>query len=115
MHFPPIKPDRALLTITLRPDAAVQTRYEALRTLLKQCRLHPFDTTPVSEIVIVETAAFEARVADIQAALGEGDMLHLVAAGPGGRLRLSVLAGPDGTGDPLAHRPPPRQPPWLRR
>ncbi len=104
MTFPPIKPDRCLVWISLRPDDTVQARYAALRAVLKTCRLHPLDTTATAELVIVEEAAFETRRADILAVLGEGDVLHKIGKA-GERLIVDVLA-PAGAAD--------RRPPWLR-
>lgn len=113
MIFPAIKPDRALLVIALRADETVAERYAALRAVLKVCRLHPLDTTPASEIVIVEEAAFRARLAEVRATLGADDLLHLVTLRPGGRLGVEAITAPD-VDDPLGPRPPARRPPWLR-
>ncbi len=103
MRFPPIKAGRALLWITLYPDETVSTRYAALRAVLKLCRLHPVDTTPTAEIVIVEEEAFRAHLDDVRAALGPEDRLHLVSTA-GGRLVVDVIALAD-----LVRRPV-----WLR-
>jgi hypothetical protein len=105
MSFPPIKPDRCLVWISLRADATVEARHAALRAVLKACRLHPLDTTASAELVIVEEAAFETRRADVLAALGAGDVLHKIGTA-GGRLIVDVLAP---AGDSAARRPP-----WLR-
>ncbi len=113
MNFPPIKSDRCLLWITLRPDETVRARYEVLRAVLKQCRLHPLDTTAVSEIVIVEEAAFRARLDDVRATLDDGDMLHMVSR-TGDRLQVTAIVPPEVSSDPLPARPPERRPPWLR-
>ncbi len=112
MRFPPIKPDRALLWITLRPDDTVIERYAALRALLKDCRMHPLDTTAAAEVLIVDTTALHEHLAAIRDVLGAGDMLHLVTA-VGDRLAVEVIAPPDVEADPLPHRPPERRPPWL--
>lgn len=93
MRFPPIKPDRALLWITLAPDASAAERSAALRTVLKQCRLHPLDTTPSAELVIVEEAAFRAHQDAICATLGPADRLHLIARA-GDRLAVEVFTAP---------------------
>ena len=113
MRFPPIKAGRALLWITLHPDDTVSTRYAALRAVLKLCRLHPVDTTSAAELVIVEEAAFRAHLDDVRAALGAGDMLHLVSVA-GERLAVDVIAAPDVESDPVPNRPPDRRPIWLR-
>ena len=113
MTFAPIKADRCLLWISLREDATVTERYAALREVLKGCRLHPLDTTAGAELVIVEEAAFDAQIAAVRAALGEGDMLHKISAS-GDRLTVSVTAAPDVLADRLPNRPPERRPPWLR-
>lgn len=113
MHFPPIRPDRCLLWITLRQDETVRARYAALRTVLRECRLHPLDTTAGAELVIVEEAALEPRLGAIRAALGAGDMIHRIACRDG-RLLVSVIAPPEIDADPLTARPPERRPPWLR-
>lgn len=112
MTFPPLKPDRALLWITLVPDDSVRARYEALRAILKQCRLHVQDTTASAQLVIVEEAALRAHEDAIRAALGPGDMLHLITAS-GDRLRVSVIAPPGVMADRQPRRPPERRPPWL--
>ncbi len=114
MRFPPIKSDRALLWITLHADATVAERYTALHGVLKTCRLHPLDTTAASELVIVDEAAFREQLAAVRAALGEGDMLHLIAR-VGERLQVEVIAPPDVDADALPQRPDERRPPWLRR
>ncbi len=113
MSFPPIKPDRCLLWITLHVDDTVHDRYAALCAVLKGCRLHPLDTTGASELVIVAEAAFRAHIGEVRATLGAGDMLHLVAQVKG-RLQVQVIAPPDVTADALPQRPPTRRPPWLR-
>jgi hypothetical protein len=113
MRFPPIKPDRCLLWITLRSDETVTSRYAALRTVLKLCRLHPVDTTPTAEIVIVEEAAFRARLDHVRAVLGAGDMLHLVTTA-GERLVVEVIEPPDVLDDAPWSRPPEKRPVWLR-
>ncbi|MBN1967569.1 MAG: hypothetical protein JW910_23135 [Anaerolineae bacterium] len=112
MSFPPLKPGRALLWITLAPDATVRDRYLALRAVLKQCRLHPQDTTASAQLVIVEEAAFREQQAAAQAALGPADRLHLVTAA-GERLRVTVIAPPGAPSDPTARRPAAHRPPWL--
>jgi hypothetical protein len=113
MRFPPIKPGRGVLWITLRPDEAVTRRYTALRAVLKSCRLHPVDTTSAAEIVIVEEVAFRSRLGDVLAVLGEGDMLHLVTTA-GERLVVDVIAAPDVAADAPLSRPAERRPVWLR-
>ncbi len=112
MHFPPIRPDRCLLWITLRQDETVRERYAVLRAVLRECRLHPLDTTAGAELVIVEEAALEARLEAVRAALGAGDMIHRIASRDG-RLLVSVIASPEVDADPLPTRPPERRPPWL--
>ncbi len=114
MTFPPIKPDRCLLWISLHEDEGVKARYAALREVLRGCRLHPLDTTAGGELVIVDAAAFEARLAEVQAALGAGDMLHRISSTGSGRLTVDVIAPPDVQADRLPNRPPERRPPWLR-
>jgi hypothetical protein len=113
MTFPPIRPNRCLLWITLHPDETVRARYEALRAVLNACRLHPLDTTPVSQVVIVEEAAIRPRMEDIRALLGPNDMLHMVTT-VGERLRVTVIAPPGVMADDLARRPAERRPTWLR-
>lgn len=113
MTFPPLKADRCLLWISLQEDDTVQTRYAALRAVLKHCRLHPLDTTAGAELVIVEAAAFDAHITQIRAALGEGDMIHKISA-RGDRLAVTVTAQPGVMADRLPNRPPERRPPWLR-
>jgi hypothetical protein len=113
MRFPPIKPGRGLLWITLRSDETVTRRYAALRAVLRPCRLHPVDTTSAAEIVIVEEAAFRVRLDDVRAALGEGDMLHLITTA-GERLMVEVIAAPDVLADSPLNRPAERRPAWLR-
>jgi hypothetical protein len=113
MRFPPIKPGRGLLWITLRPDETVAKRYTALRAVLKQCRLHPVDTTSAAEIVIVEEVAFRARLDEVLAALGEGDILHLVTTA-GERLVVEVIAAPDVLAASPLSRPAGHRPVWLR-
>lgn len=98
--------------ITLHPDDAARERYAALRAVLKNCRLHPVDTTGSSELVIVEEAALREHLGALRAALGAGDMLHLIACG-GARLSVEVIAPPDVDADSLPERPPERRPPWL--
>lgn len=112
MRFPPIKADRALLWITLRPDDTVIERYAALRAVLKACRAHPLDTTAASEVLIVDAEALRAHLPAIRDTLGAGDMLHLIAA-VGDRLAVEVIAPPDVEADQLPHRPPERRPPWM--
>jgi hypothetical protein len=114
MRFPPMKTGRSLLWITLRPDEAVTTRYAALRVVLKECRLHPVDTTAAAEIVIVEEAAFRAHLDAVRAALGAGDMLHLVTTTAGERLVVEVIGGAEVTADTPLNRPAARRPVWLR-
>ena len=111
MTFPPIKADRCLLWISLRPDETVQERYATLRAVLKNCRLHPMDTTASAELVIVEEAAFDAHRAEVLAALGENDVLHKIGK-RGDRLVVDVIAPPEIMADDLARRPPSRRPPW---
>lgn len=113
MHFPPIRTGRCLLWITLHPDETVRARDAALRAVLRECRLHPLDTTAGAELVIVEEAALEAHLDAVRAALGAGDMIHRIT-GRGDRLLVSVIAAPDVEADPLPARPPERRPPWLR-
>ena len=113
MTFPPIKADRCLLWISLRPDATVRDRYAALRAVLKDCRLHPLDTTASAELVIVEEAAFDAHRAEVLAVLGAGDVLHKIGK-TGDRLVVNVIAPPDVMADPLPNRPASRRPPWLQ-
>lgn len=113
MTFAPIKADRCLLWISLRPDETVHARYTALRAVLKQCRLHPLDTTADAELVIVEEAALREHLAEVQAALGEGDMLHKITKA-GERLYVNVIAAPGVMADNLSNRPPGRKPVWLR-
>jgi hypothetical protein len=90
-----------------------ESRYAALHAVLKQCRLHPVDTTPAAEIVIVEETALRAHLEDVQATIGAGDTLHLVTAS-GERLVIEVIAAPGG----LADSPPElvswRRPVWLK-
>ena len=114
MTFPPIKADRCLLWISLRPDETVRERYTALRAVLKDCRLHPLDTTASAELVIVEEAAFDAHRAEVLTALGAGDVLHKIST-VGDRLVVNVVAPPDVMADPLPNRPSSRRPPWLAR
>lgn len=102
MRFPSIKPGRCLLWITLAPDPNTAARYTALRTVLKTCRLHPLDATAWAEVVIVEEEALRARLDDVRALLGTGDVLHLVTAS-GNRLSVESLRGGD---------EPPARPPW---
>ena len=110
MLFPPLKSDRALLWITLQADAGARARYAALHAILKECRLHPLDTTPDAALVIVEEAAFRQRVDAARAVLGPGDALHLVTQAGG---RLSVLAvRPAATPESALEESAPR-PPWL--
>lgn len=106
MMFPPLKPGRAILWITLHPDETAADRAAALRTVLKECRLHPLDTTPAAAVVIVEEAAFQARIAAVRAALGGGDVLHLITGQPGDRLRLESITAPEASTGGLAARPP---------
>ncbi len=113
MTYPPIRPDRCLLWITLRPDATAKARYQALQAVLKQCRLHPMDTTACSQVVVVEEAALQAHLDAARATLGEGDMLHRVRIMQG-RLQVTVIAPPEVMADSLVRRPPERLPPWLR-
>ena len=112
MRYPPIKADRALLWITLHPDADVSERYAALYALLKTCRLHPLDTTASAELVIVEEAAFRARLEDVRRALGEQDVLHLITQ-QGARLAVETVEAADHPA-PIPQRPPAQRPPWLR-
>jgi len=105
MQFPPIKPDRALLWIALHPDGGVRARYQALRAVLKLCHLHPLDTTPCAELVIVEEAAFRQRIEEARAALGPRDTLHLIAR-TGDRLAVQTVLSPSAPG-------PSSRPPWL--
>lgn len=112
VRFPPIKSGRALLWITLRADDQAAERYTALRAVLKSCRLHPLDTTGASELVIVEEAALRAQLGTVRAALGAGDMLHLIAR-HGERLAVEVIAPPDVDADNLPDRPSERRPPWF--
>ncbi len=114
MRFPPMKADRGLLWIALHPDETVAARYAALRAVLKECRLHPVDTTAAAEIVIVEEAALRERLEAVRAALGVGDILHLVTTAPGERLVVEVIGGADVTADSPLRRPAVRRPVWLR-
>ena len=102
MRYPPIKPGRCLLWIALAPDSGATTRYATLRAVLKTCRLHPLDATAWAEVVIVEEEALRARLDDVRALLGAGDVLHLVTA-VGERLSVESLRG---EGDDLPARPP---------
>lgn len=113
MRFPPIKAGRCLLWVTLQPDKTVMARYAALHAVLKQCHLHPVDTTPAAEIVIVEEAALRAHLEEVQAALGEGDTLHLVTAS-GERLVIEVIAAPGGLADSPPKPSSERRPIWLK-
>lgn len=113
MRFPPIKNDRALLWITLVADDTAAERATALRAVLKQCRLHPLDTTGSAELVIVDPALVREQIAAVCAALGDGDMLHLITR-MGDRLSVEVIARPAVDEDELPARPAPRRPPWLR-
>jgi hypothetical protein len=113
MRFPPIKAGRCLLWITLHADDTTVARYAALRAVLKQCHLHPVDTTSAAEIVIVDEVAFRAFQDEVQAALGSGDMLHLVTT-TGARLVVEVIGAPDVLADSPVNRPPGRRPVWLR-
>ncbi len=94
MNFPPIKADRCLLWVTLAPGDDVRSRYETLRAVLRQCRLHPLDMTASSELVIVEEAAFRQHLDEVRAVLHAGDMLHLISR-IGERLTVEVIAGGD--------------------
>jgi hypothetical protein len=114
VRFPPMKSDRGLLWITLHPDETVAARYAALRAVLKECRLHPVDTTAAAEIVIVEEAALRERLDAVRATLGSGDVLHLVTSAPGERLVVEVIGGADVTADAPLSRPAVRRPIWLR-
>jgi hypothetical protein len=113
MRFPPIKPGRCVLWMALRADETVQARYEALRAVLKQCHLHPLDSTPAAEAVIVEEAAFRAHLDEARAALGAGDLLHLISAA-GDRLSVEVIGGADAASETPTQRAPERRPPWQR-
>ncbi len=113
MRFPPIKSDRALLWITLVADETVAERAAALRVALKQCRLHPLDTTGAAELVIVDPMRVREQIADVRAALGDGDMLHLITR-LGERLSVEVIARPSVDDDTMPTRPPARRPPWLQ-
>jgi len=104
MRFPPLKADRCLLLITLAPDSAAPTRHAALRAVLKACHLHPLDTTPCAELVIVEEKALRAHLDSLRAALGAGDVLHVIVAA-GDRLNVETVRGP--APQPLT------RPPWL--
>lgn len=112
MTFPPIKPDRCLLWITLHPDDNVATRYAALKAALKPCRLHPLDTTASAELVIVEAEALNTHMAAVRDALGPADMIHRIT-GSGGRLQVSVIAPAGVTVEAMPVRPPEQRPPWL--
>ncbi len=114
MQFPPMKADRCLLWITLHPDERVAARYAALRAVLKECRLHPVDTTAAAEIVIVEEAALRERLDAVRSALGAEDVLHLVTTLSGGRLVVEVIGGADVVDDSPLSRPAVRRPVWLR-
>lgn len=91
MIFPPLKPDRCLLWITLHPDDEAAERGDALEAALKTCRLHPLDMTACAEIVIVEEAALREKLHAVRAVLGPADRLHLVSA-QGARLNVEVIA-----------------------
>ncbi len=112
MRFPPIKSGRAVLWITLHPDATAGERYAALHAVLKTCRMHPLDTTGASELVIVEEAALREQIGAVRAALGAGDMLHLIAR-QGERLAVEVIAPTDVDADSSPDRPAERRPPWF--
>jgi hypothetical protein len=112
VRFPPIKSGRALVWITLHPDAGVSERYAALHGVLKSCHLHPLDTTGASELVIVEEAALREQLGAVRAVLGAGDMLHLIAR-QGERLSVEVIAPLDVEADSMPDRPAERRPPWL--
>lgn len=113
MRFPPIKSDRALLWITLVANDTVAERATALRTVLKQCRLHPLDTTGSAELVIVDPVLIREQIMAVRAVLGDGDMLHLIVR-VGDRLTVEVIAPPGVDEDVLPVRPTVRRPPWLR-
>ena len=111
MTFPPIKPDRCVLWITLHADGAAPERFAALEAVLKTCRLHPLDMTASAELVIVDEAALRAQLDAVRAALGPGDRLHLISA-QGDRLNVEVIAAPD---EPVSPDVPTREgprPPW---
>ncbi len=111
MRYPPIKADRALLWITLHPDTGVKERYAALRALLKTCRLHPLDTTASAELVIVEEAAFRARMDEVRRLLSAQDTLHLITQRDG-RLVIETVEVADTPTVP--QRPAAQRPPWLK-
>ncbi len=100
MRFPPLKADRCLLCITLAPDDDAPVRYAALRAVLKACRLHPLGVTPGAVLAIVEEEALRAHLDEVRAALGTGDMLHLITAA-GDRLTVEVVRSADA--QPLSH------------
>lgn len=112
MIFPPIKPDRAVLWISLQDDEGAKTRFSRLREVLKGCRLHPLDTTGSAVIVIVGTDAFAAQRAIIEDLLGPGDLLHLITNAYG-RLSVEVIAGSEAAEDAIEHRPGVRLPDWI--
>jgi hypothetical protein len=111
MTFPPIKPDRCLLWITLHPDDTARTRYAALLDALRPCRLHPLDTTASAELVIVEESALKEHLDTVRAALGENDMIHRISK-TGDRLYVNVIARGVIMADSLSGRPAERRPPW---
>jgi hypothetical protein len=94
MNFPPLKPDRCLLWITLRPDPTAPARRTALGAALAPCHPHPLDRTASAELIIVQTAAFNAHIEAVRAALGDGDTIHQIVARDG-RLAVMVLELPD--------------------
>lgn len=111
MGFAPIRADRCILILTLHADDAAAARYAALRDVLKQCRLHPLDTTPVSQLVIVEAAAFTAQLDAVRALLGPQDMIHMISIVKE-RLMTRLIA-PAALQQESYPRDAARRPPWL--
>ncbi|NLE53214.1 MAG: hypothetical protein GX613_17595 [Chloroflexi bacterium] len=111
MTFPPIKPDRCVLWITLHADGAAPERFAALEAVLKTCRLHPLDMTASAELVIVEEAAVRAQLDALRGALGPGDRLHLISA-QADRLSVEVIAAPGETLSAQWPRTDGPRPPW---
>ena len=112
MIFPPIKPDRALLWLTLQYDEGADSRFSLIKNALKQCRLHPLDTTAGSAILIVGTEAFNAHRTTIHNLLGPGDLIHFITVN-NGRLSVEVIAGSDANLDTIEKRPEIRRPEWM--
>jgi hypothetical protein len=87
------------------PDPGASERRAALHAVLKTCHLHPLDTTPGAEVVIVQAEAFRAQILPSNPRWGRGDLLHLVSA-QGERLVIDVIAAakPPTISPPVAHR-----------